>query len=173
MLLAVRGRQRDVKLPQARRAAFRTVRDAIEGLPVLRAGGASTTHPHHIAARLSDANLKRLKATPKDGGDSRSWPRTLRLPCHVRSAGFYDVYGRMHWDRPAPTLTTRCQSLSNGRFGHPTQSRAISLLEAALLQTFPMSYRFEGNQADIARQIGNAVPIQLARAIGASLIRQL
>jgi len=173
VLLAVKGRDRDVDLPRARGTPFRTVRDAIEGLPVLRAGGTSASHPHHVAARLSDANLARMKATPKDGGDSRSWPRKLRLPCHVRSEGFYDVYGRMHWDQPAPTLTTRCQSLSNGRFGHPTQRRAISLLEAALLQTFPKRYRFEGNQADIARQIGNAVPIQLARALAASLIRQL
>lgn len=173
VLLAVRGRNRKVSLPTARKSATRTVRDAICGLPVLRAGGKSRTHPLHIAANLSEQNLERMKATPIDGGDSRSWPERLRLPCHVRSDGFYDVYGRMHWDHPAPTLTTRCQSLSNGRFGHPTQRRAISLLEAALLQTFPRAYQFTGNQADIARQIGNAVPVKLARALGASLIKQL
>lgn len=173
VLLAVRGRERPVKLPKRRRQQFKTVRDAIEGLPVLRAGGRSRQHPLHVAANLSDDNLERLKATPANGGDSRSWPTKLRLPCHVRSQGFYDVYGRMHWDQPAPTLTTRCHSLSNGRFGHPTQRRAISLLEAALLQTFPKSYRFSGNQADIARQIGNAVPVSLARALGTSLVSQL
>lgn len=173
VLLAVRGLDREVALPSARRNVVRTVRDAIGRLPVLFAGGKSTKYPLHVAARLSSDNLERMRATPKDGGDSRSWPKRLRLPCHVKSEGFYDVYGRMHWDQPAPTLTTRCHSLSNGRFGHPTQRRAISLLEAALLQTFPKSYRFEGNQAEVARQIGNAVPVRLARALGASLIDQL
>jgi DNA (cytosine-5)-methyltransferase 1 len=79
----------------------------------------------------------------------------------------------MRWNQPAPTLTTRCISLSNGRFGHPTQQRAITLLEAALLQTFPKRYQFFGNQNEVARQIGNAVPVKLARALGASLIKQL
>lgn len=173
VVLAVRGRNRKIHAPRPNKGAFRTVEDAIRGLPPVRAGRKSAYHPLHFAAALSDTNLERMRVTPIDGGDSRKWPKHLRLPCHVRSDGFYDVYGRMHWKRPAPTLTTRCISLSNGRFGHPTQRRAITLLEAALLQTFPRTYRFAGNQGEVARQIGNAVPVRLARALGASLIKQL
>lgn len=173
VVLAVRGHGREIHAPAPRRGACKTVKNAIKGLPVVRAGKKSRHHPLHTAAALSERNLERLAATPTDGGDSRSWPERLRLPCHVRSGGFYDVYGRMHWNRPAPTLTTRCISLSNGRFGHPTQRRAITLLEAALLQTFPKKYRFVGNQAEVARQIGNAVPVKLARALGAALVKQL
>jgi len=129
--------------------------------------------PLHRAAKLSEDNMKRLRATPHDGGDSRQWPEALRLPCHVESNGFYDVYGRMRWDSPAPTLTTRCNSLSNGRFGHPTQNRAITLLEAALLQTFPRRHRFQGSQNAVARQIGNAVPPKLAAGLAKGLMKQL
>jgi DNA (cytosine-5)-methyltransferase 1 len=173
VLLALRGRDRTVQLPSARKRAFRTVRDTIAGLPIIKAGGRSSGHPLHVAASLSKKNLERIRVTPTNGGDSRTWPPRLRLKCHRNLKGFYDVYGRMRWDYPAPTLTTRCISLSNGRFGHPTQCRAISLLEAALLQTFPKRYRFSGNRGEIARQIGNAVPVRLAHCLGASLISQL
>jgi len=173
VLMAVRGRRRTVELPIAKKRHSTTVRTAIARLPRIRAGGPVVHHRLHVAAKLSARNLERIRATPSNGGDSRDWPKRLRLRCHVKSGGFYDVYGRMRWDAPAPTLTTRCISLSNGRFGHPTQQRAISLLEAALLQTFPKSYRFHGNQGDIARQIGNAVPVKLARALASSLVSQL
>ncbi len=173
VLLALRGSGQTVVLPAPRSNAYKTVRQAISRLPVLRAGRSSAHHRLHSAAKLSATNTERIRATPVNGGDSRSWPKRLRLACHVKSKGFSDVYGRMRWDSPAPTLTTRCISLSNGRFGHPSQLRAISLLEAALLQTFPKSYRFHGNQGEVARQIGNAVPVKLARALGSSLIKQL
>ncbi len=91
----------------------------------------------------------------------------LGLPCHdAKGVGFSDVYGRMWWDRVAPTLTSRCNSLSNGRFGHPEQDRAISLREAASLQTFPDDYEFFGTKNGIARWIGNAVPVSFAAALG-------
>lgn len=173
VLLAVRGRNRTVSLPRAQKRRKKTVADAIRLLPPVRAGRKSPHHALHYAAALSETNVRRIRATPPDGGDSRTWPRHLRLPCRVKAKGFHDVYGRMRWDSPAPTLTTRCNSLSNGRFGHPTQSRAITLLEASLLQTFPKSYRFHGNQSEIARQIGNAVPVKLARTLAASLVKQL
>jgi DNA (cytosine-5)-methyltransferase 1 len=173
VLLAVQGTEKEVRLPTPGRWRVRTVRETIRGLPRIGAGGSSRKYPLHKAAHLSDKNLERIRATPCDGGDSRDWPESLRLPCHVRSEGFWDVYGRMSWDRPAPTLTTRCNSLSNGRFGHPSQQRAISLLEAALLQTFPKRFRFAGNQDQIAIQIGNAVPVRLAEVLGAALLRQL
>lgn len=91
-------------------------------------------------------NLERIQHTPHSGGDRRSWPPRLILKCHNNGhTGHTDVYGRMDWDKVAPTLTARCYSLSNGRYGHPTQDRAISLREAAALQSFPMNMYSTGH----------------------------
>ena len=87
--------------------------------------------------------------------------------------GFTDVYGRLSWDAPAPALTTRCISYSNGRFGHPLQNRAISVREAACLQTFPLDFVFTGNLNSQARQVGNAVPPLLAQHFGESIASNL
>jgi len=173
VLIGVRNRRKQLQLPIRNRCKRQTVRDTIRSLPPVKPGKKAPRRPLHRAAKLSQENMARLRATPHDGGDSRQWPESLRLPCHVESNGFYDVYGRMRWDSPAPTLTTRCNSLSNGRFGHPTQNRAITLLEAALLQTFPRRHRFQGNQNAIARQIGNAVPPKLAAGLAKGLLKQL
>ena len=171
VLLAVKGKK-ELHLPRSS-GRRRTVRDAIGDLPRINAGERRVGMPLHRASRLAPQNLVRLRATPRNGGDSRAWPADLLPPCRKDSDGFYDVYGRMRWEAPAPTLTTRCNSLSNGRFGHPEQDRAISLLEAALLQTFPRSYRFAGVQNEIAKQIGNAVPVRLAAALAGALAEQL
>ncbi len=146
-----------------------TVRRAIGHLPAIGAGETHPRIPNHSAARLFRRNLARIRATPADGGSRCDWPKRLglELDCHRKAGvGFSDVYGRMWWDRVAPTLTSRCNSLSNGRFGHPEQDRAISLREAAALQTFPDDYEFFGAQNRIARWIGNAVPVSLAAALG-------
>ena len=143
-----------------------TVRTTIECFPALDAGEGDTSTPNHYAARLSALNLQRIRATPANGGSRRDWPDELILDCHRDTLGFSDVYGRMWWDRVAPTLTSRCNSLSNGRFGHPEQDRAISLREAAALQTFPDDYEFFGAKNRIARWIGNAVPVSFAEALG-------
>ena len=146
-----------------------SVRGAIQHLPPIEAGMAHTGIPNHCAAGLSPRNLERIKATPPDGGSRRDWPEHLKLglACHrAEGVGFSDVYGRMWWDRAAPTLTSRCNSLSNGRFGHPEQHRAISLREAAALQTFPDDYEFFGTKNRVARWIGNAVPVSFAEALG-------
>lgn len=149
---------------------YATVREFISHLPPLQAGAESAIIANHIAAELSDLNLKRIRSTPKDGGDRRSWKKSLILECHKGEYdGHTDVYGRMYWDRPAPTLTSKCNSLSNGRYGHPEQDRAISLREAASLQTFPDSYIFHGLNQQVARQIGNAVPVLFASALAGSL----
>ncbi len=146
--------------------SLKTVRDYIYGLPKIRDGEAHKDIELHVSASLSDLNLKRISATP-EGGSRLDWPENLVLRCHKNGHnGHTDVYGRMKWDKPAPALTTRCISLSNGRFGHPTQDRAISILEAALLQTFPEDYIFEGSTVSKARQIGNAVPVKLAEEFG-------
>lgn len=151
---------------------FRTVRQAISHFPRLEAGESHPDIPNHVTASLSPLNLERLRHTPHDGGDRRSWPERLHLNCHSGDyQGHTDVYGRMAWDSPAPTLTGRCHSVSNGRYGHPTQDRAISLREAAALQTFPDGYEFFGSNKHIALQIGNAVPVRLAEALGRHLLQ--
>ena len=140
--------------------------------PAIEAGEAHAGIANHCAARLSPLNLTRIKATPTDGGSRRDWPPALALHCHRgEDTGFSDVYGRMWWDRVAPTLTSRCNSLSNGRFGHPEQDRAISLREAAALQTFADDYEFSGTRKAIARWIGNAVPIALAEVLGVAVMK--
>jgi DNA (cytosine-5)-methyltransferase 1 len=139
-----------------------TVGQWIGGLPPLDAGGTDPEDPIHRAANLSGINLERIRATPV-GGSRLDWPEHLELACHRGSRhSFSDVYGRLRLDEPATAMTTRCISLSNGRFGHPHQDRALSAREAALLQTFPPRYRFAGTLESIAAQIGNAVPVLLA-----------
>lgn len=92
---------------------------------------------------MTPLNLSRIRAT-REGGSWKEWPESLRLACHKSQSGksFGSVYGRMKWSEPSPTMTTQCTGYGNGRFGHPDQDRAISAREAALLQTFPMSYKF-------------------------------
>lgn len=151
---------------------FRTVRQTISHFPAISAGD---RHPHirnHVAVSITELNLERLRHTPHDGGDRRSWPAQLRLECHMGNyEGHTDVYGRMYWDRPAPALTGRCHSISNGRYGHPEQDRAISLREAAAIQSFPDGYEFFGSNKHIALQIGNAVPVRLAQYLGEHILR--
>lgn len=154
-----------------------TVRDVIKHLKPLRAGETDPRDPLHRARRLSPLNLQRIKATPHNGGNSKSWKKNLVLDCHKRDSGKTyrsTVYGRMRWDNPAPTMTTQCVGLGNGRFGHPEQNRAISLREAAIFQTFPKNYKFvEPNKpfitAHVAKFIGNAVPVRLGSVIGKSI----
>lgn len=151
---------------------FRTVRQTIARFPVLRAGYFHTRIKNHIASAISPINIERLIATPEDGGDRRDWPRRLHLACHPRDyEGHTDAYGRMWWDAPAPTLTGRCHSISNGRYAHPAQRRGISLREGAALQTFRNSYEFFGPHNHIALQIGNAVPVRLGKALGKHILR--
>jgi len=143
----------------------RTVRNAIGELPALSSGEINKDDPLHFARRHSSLTLERLQKIPKDGGSRFSLPEHLELTCHKNFKGHPDVYGRMKWDSVAPTLTTGCTDVTRGRFAHPVQDRAISLREAALLQSFPMSFRFAGNSGEIARQIGNAVPFEMARQL--------
>lgn len=153
--------------------AWKTVREVISDLPEIKAGDKDKHDPLHTCANLSEINLKRLEFTPSDGGDRLSWPEELTLACHKNMKGYKDVYGRMKWDTPSPTMTGGCGMISKGRFGHPKQHRAISLREAARLQTFPNNFVFTGNFGQIAEQIGNAVPPLLARRIAESLLESL
>ena len=116
-----------------------TVRDSIHDLPEVQAGHVHPEFPDHRAMRLSRLNLERIRNTP-EGGDRRNWPKRLWVDCHKQEhVAHTDTYGRLSWDKPAPTLSTRCISYSNGRYGHPdsTQDRALTVREAARLQTFP------------------------------------
>jgi len=146
-----------------------TVRDWIFDLPPLENGTSHPDDPDHFATRLSELNLERIRATPEGGGRD-SWPDHLLLDCHRGYTGHSDVYGRLSWDKPAVGLTTRCISYSNGRFGHPVQDRALSLREAACLQTFPRSFAFYGSKNSKARQVGNAVPPLMAKAVARMLL---
>lgn len=148
---------------------YATVADKIRHLPPIEAGEVCSQDSNHRAAQLSALNLSRIKATP-EGGDRRHWPAHLGLECHKDYAGHSDVYGRMNWRAPASGLTTRCISYSNGRFGHPEQDRAISVREAACLQTFPEDFVFLGSLSSMARQIGNAVPVEVARVFGENFL---
>lgn len=158
--------------------SWNTVRSAISDLPHISAGEKHNEDFMHTSAHLSEDNLDRMKHTPLNGGSRFAWPLDLWLPCHIRLEkrgikGYTDIYGRMEWDTPSPTITGGCAMISKGRYGHPDQNRAISLREAARLQTFPDSFKFTGNFGEIAKQIGNAVPPQLAQRIAESLIKSL
>lgn len=157
------------RLPENPGTTLTTVREAIQHLAPIEAGEAHRDDPVHAAMRLSPINLERIRATP-EGGTRRDWPARLRLQCHKGHDGHSDVYGRMAWDAPASGLTTRCLSYSNGRFGHPSQDRAISAREAACLQTFPEDFAFSGPLTEMGRQIGNAVPPEMARNIAETLL---
>lgn len=150
-------------------APWSTVRDWIGHLPPIQHGETHPSIPNHQASRLTDLNLRRVRATPTGGG-RLDWPEELRLDCHATHRGHSDVYGRMHWDAAAPVLTTKCTSISNGRYGHPEQDRPISVREAASLQTFPEDFVFAGRIKSATRQVGNAVPVRLAQAVGEALL---
>lgn len=165
--------------PTHKKDEYKTVRDTISELEPLEAGERSKTDPLHRSRNLSPLNLKRIKATP-EGGGWKDWDVELQLSCHKKASGrsFGSVYGRMEWDYPAPTMTTQCTGLGNGRFGHPEQNRAITIREAALLQTFPQGYVFFKNEQNIslstaARYIGNAVPPRLGEIIAKSITKHL
>lgn len=157
----------------------KSVMDAIGGLPAIEAGEQFWSDPLHVASKLSPQNLARIRASVP-GGTWRDWPESLLADCHRRATGatYPSVYGRMRWDRPAPTITTQCFGYGNGRFGHPEQDRAISLREAAMLQTFPQDYEFVPPGAAIrfnrlGRLIGNAVPVRLGEVIGRALVEHV
>ncbi|MGY4532931.1 DNA (cytosine-5)-methyltransferase 1 [Pseudomonas sp. TE3786] len=145
----------------------KNVRMAFKGLKPLAPGEVDQNDPLHAARRHSEITLRRLEAIPSDGGSRSSLPLELQLECHknLSENSFPDVYGRMSWNAPSPTLTTGCTDVTRGRFAHPEENRAITLREAARLQTFPDSYIFCGNRTQIALQIGNAVPMTMAYEI--------
>jgi DNA (cytosine-5)-methyltransferase 1 len=175
-LVLLASRLGAIELRKARSICCPTVKATISKLPKLEAGEVDPNDAMHHACRLSPINLKRIRAS-RPGGTWRDWPKSLRAYCHREDSGetYPSVYGRMSWDDQAPTITTQCFGYGNGRFGHPEQDRAITLREAALLQTFPKTYRFlpRGEKvvfSVMGRLIGNAVPVRLGLAIGTTFV---
>lgn len=176
-LVLLASRMGDIKLiERTHKNKYVTVRDVISHLDPIEDGECSAKDPLHRARKLSDLNKKRIKATPVDGGSYTSWSEDLLLECRKKDSGksYSSVYGRMRWNEPAPTMTTQCIGLGNGRFGHPEQNRAISIREAAIFQSFPEDYRFVDYDSQIAtshvvRFIGNAVPVKLGAVIAKSI----
>jgi DNA (cytosine-5)-methyltransferase 1 len=153
-------------------ARTRTVRDAIGFLlPPL----ASSDPLHTHGENRSPAVQRRIAAIPRDGGSLRDAGAKHTLECRRKLKGFNDVYGRMAWDSPAPTITGGCVNPSKGRFLHPVHNRAITLREAALLQSFPKSYRFprDAPKFPLADLIGNALPPRFVAAHARQLAKSL
>lgn len=146
-----------------------TVRDAIGKM---KKAGKSGDALHDVPENRSAKTLKLIQSIPKNGGSRSDLPPQYKLTCHESTDGFKDVYGRMNWDFPAPTITGGCHNPSKGRFLHPIHDRAITLREAAILQGFPISYKFNvaHGKESIALMIGNALPPPLIQAHAALLI---
>lgn len=180
-LVLLASRVGGISIPESPRPhanQWKTVRQTIGRLTPLNIGESDPRDPLHGAPLLSPLNLRRLKATPRDGGTRKNWPDELVLKCHRKKSGkrYHSIYGRMWWDRPASTMTTLCTGIGNGRFGHPEQDRSITLREAALFQSFPRKYLFWPprqilNRSAVSKLIGNAVPPRLARMLGNAIIR--
>ncbi len=150
----------------------RTVADAIRGLPSPKD---STDPAHNYPVRRTDRVLSMIRRIPRDGGSRTDLPPEEQLKCHRDFSGFNDIYGRMAWRAPAPTITSGCINPSKGRFLHPEEDRAVTLREAALLQGFPASYEFDLSRGryPAALLIGNAFPPKFAEHHARSLHRQL
>lgn len=177
VLLASRFGKLELRAPES--PSQRTVADVLKRLPQLRHGGSDACDPLHTASRLSDLNYERIKVS-KPGGSWRDWPKQLIAECHRKKSGksYPGVYGRMRWDEPSPTLTTQFYGFGNGRFGHPSQARGLSLREGAILQGFPEDYSFvpDGERVQfkvLGRLIGNAVPVDLGRVIGQTIVEHV
>lgn len=135
-----------------------TVRDAISALPTPEE---SQDQFHRYQTKHTENVIKRIELTPKDGGSWKDLPKSYVLDCHKReNVGFHDIYGRLRWDDYSTTITGGCLNPSKGRFLHPEQNRCITPREAALLQSFPIEYKFPTkiNKNQLSLLIGNALP---------------
>jgi DNA (cytosine-5)-methyltransferase 1 len=151
---------------------YKTVAMAIGDLPSPPIDGSCHAQipNHYRESKLAAINIERIRAVPPGGG-RQDLPVHLQLPCHQKNPllRHVDVYGRLSWDAPSVTITARFDSFTRGRFGHPVEDRSLTLREGARLQTFPDDFVFYGNREECARQIGNAVPPQLAFVLGSAI----
>lgn len=158
---------------------FVPIKQVIGKLPKIGSGEICKSDPLHRTTLLTELNLKRIRAS-KPNGTWEDWDKELMLECHRKESGntYKAVYGRMSWDEPSPTITTQFYNFGTGRFGHPSQDRALTVREAALLQTFPQDYKFYRDKKDfqikrLGIHIGNAVPVDLGFVIGKSIKKHL
>ncbi len=161
----------DKKITPEKSDKIKTVRETIgnyEKFPPIEVGHRDPDKKRfHSCAGLSEENIEALKKTLPGKKPAKQRKR-------FKGKGFQDSYGRMEWDKPAPTVTTKFYSISNGRFGHPEQHRAISIREGASLQTFPYDYEFITESIGTAAKfIGNAVPPEFARRIGEAIVKSI
>lgn len=170
---------KSIELIEATHKKHKTVREAIGNLPPIAAGEKNKLDRLHIAPALSPINLERIKHS-RPGGSWKDWPEHLWLKCHKTERGnsYGSVYGRMEWNKTSPTITTQFIGYGTGRFGHPEQDRALTLREGAIIQTFPLNYKFVRDDEKVlirrvARHIGNAVPPRLGEVIGLSIMKHL
>ncbi len=157
---------------------WRTVWDAIGHLPRVEAGEVCKSDPLHRTRALTPKNQERIRFVTC-GGDWRQWPKRLLLKRYKeilrgeKGKGIFVNYGRISPDAPCPTILSQFVRLSSGRWGHPRQNRAITLREGAIMQGFPLEYKFIGSMTAIARQIGNAVPPMIARQIAKGIVKAI
>ncbi len=149
-----------------------TVREAIGKLVK---SGNSGDPIHDFPEKRSRKIIQMIQKIPKNGGSRKDAGRKYELECHKKCNGFKDTYGRMAWDKVSPTITTGCFNPSKGRFLHPEENRAITLREAAILQSFPFDYIFsvEAGKIAIAEMIGNALPPEFIRRQAIQIINYL
>ncbi len=169
-LILLAGKSKKIEF--AKKAARKTVADAISGMGP---AGESGDPLHDLPERRTERVTRLIQKIPKNGGSRNDLPNRYRLECHKRCDGFKDVYGRMAWDKVAPTITSGCTNPSKGRFLHPTKNRAITLREASLLQTFPKDYYFppDKGKGKVALMIGNALPIKFIEVHGYQIMKNL
>ena len=187
-LVLLAGRGFEIPLPGVTRsgtntaglASWRTVRETIGGLPdpvtlaKAKATGPIERSDWHVVRELSPATVERMKVV-RAGETWKRIPEHLRPECHRGGyVGFTNVYGRMKWDRPSPTITGGCTTFSKGRFGHPEADRTISVREAALLQTFPRDYCLNTPYIGHAcTMIGNAFPCDFAEILSRRCLEEI
>lgn len=174
VLIASRVKEK-IEFPNPEEGTKLTVRDFIgqhNGFPSLPDGHSDPDDFMNSTSALSAKNKRRIELTEKDGGTRLAWKDDpeLQIPAYEGKDHYYrSIYGRLWWDKPSTTITTRFIATSCGRFTHPEENRGLSLREGATLQTFPKDYKFVGGLVSIAKQIGNAVPPELARRIALSI----
>jgi DNA (cytosine-5)-methyltransferase 1 len=176
-LIANRNNNLEV-IPEKTKNKKLVVQDVLgesNGFKKISAGTSDNTKFKHSTAGLSEINLERLKFVKKNGGNRLGFANmpALQLNCFKnKENSFKDTFGRLWWDKPAPTITTKFFSISNGRFVHPNENRALSIREGATLQSFPKTFEFKTTSvADTARIIGNAVPPEYAKKIGLAILK--
>lgn len=156
----------EMNFPTSLNIPERTVRESIGDLP----SPENSNDPiQKIHSNHTEYIAHIIDMIPRNGGNRKDLPEKYWLECHKKSnVGYSDVYGRMRWDTPSPTITGGCLSPSKGRFLHPEQNRSISVREASLLQSFPATYIFDSSysKAILAQMIGNAIPPHFAKVQG-------